>query len=105
MANRLNGYVVGNDRCQPFGRDEKLERAKTLGAYAGVNYRRHEDWAGEVLKLTDGAGVDHVLEVGGPESFAPFAAAARSMSWLPWGNHRSHQPARHLSSTGSRAGS
>ena len=57
--------------------DEKLERAKALGAHAGVNYRRHEDWASEVLKLTDGAGVDHVLEVGGPESFAQSLRAVR----------------------------
>ena len=77
MANRFNGYLIGNDRCQPFGRDEKLERAKTLCAYAGANYRRHEDWAGEVLKLTDGAGVDHVLDVGGAESFAQSLRAVR----------------------------
>lgn len=57
--------------------DEKIERAKALGAFAGVNYRRHEDWAGEVLRLTDGRGVDHVLEVGGPGSFAQSLRAVR----------------------------
>ena len=45
--------------------DEKLARARTLGADGGVNYRTHEDWDREVLKLTDGRGVDHVLDVGG----------------------------------------
>ncbi len=49
--------------------DEKLERAKTLGAFAGVNYRRNPEWASVVLELTDGRGVDHVIEVGGPGSF------------------------------------
>ncbi len=50
--------------------DEKIARAKALGAFAGVNYRQHPNWADEVLRLTDGRGVDHVIEVGGPESFA-----------------------------------
>ena len=45
--------------------DEKLARVKTLGAAAGVNYTRTPDWHKEVLKLTDGRGVDCVVEVGG----------------------------------------
>ncbi|MFT8243162.1 zinc-dependent alcohol dehydrogenase family protein [Roseomonas sp. BN140053] len=45
--------------------DEKLARAKELGADAGVNYRAHPDWEAQVLALTDGRGVDHVVEVGG----------------------------------------
>lgn len=57
--------------------DEKIERAKALGAFAGVNYRRHPDWADEVLRLTDGHGVDHVIEVGGPASFVQSLKATR----------------------------
>lgn len=49
--------------------DEKLERAKALGAFAGVNYRRVPKWGDTVLELTEGRGVDHVIEVGGPRSF------------------------------------
>jgi NADPH:quinone reductase-like Zn-dependent oxidoreductase len=45
--------------------DEKLERARTLGADGCINYRTSPDWEREVLKLTEGRGVDHVLEVGG----------------------------------------
>jgi NADPH:quinone reductase-like Zn-dependent oxidoreductase len=30
-----------------------------------INYRTHPEWSNEVLKLTDGCGVDLVLEVGG----------------------------------------
>jgi NADPH:quinone reductase-like Zn-dependent oxidoreductase len=45
--------------------DEKLERAKAMGATHGVNYRAHPEWAREVRRLTDGLGVDIVLEVGG----------------------------------------
>ncbi|MGO1068690.1 zinc-dependent alcohol dehydrogenase family protein [Lysobacter sp. CA199] len=45
--------------------DEKLERAKALGADATVNYRTHPEWQEQVRALTGGRGVDAVLEVGG----------------------------------------
>jgi NADPH:quinone reductase-like Zn-dependent oxidoreductase len=45
--------------------DEKLARAQGLGAWAGVNYRTHPDWHEEVLRLTGGHGVDHVVETAG----------------------------------------
>ena len=50
--------------------DEKLVRAKALGAIGGVNYRTTPDWEKPVLALTGGAGVEEVLEVGGKESVA-----------------------------------
>jgi len=50
--------------------DEKLARAKSLGADGCVNYRTHPEWDQEVLKLTDGRGVDHVLDVGGAGTLA-----------------------------------
>jgi NADPH:quinone reductase-like Zn-dependent oxidoreductase len=46
--------------------DEKLTRARELGAWATVNYRATPDWDKEVWKLTEKCGVDHVVEVGGP---------------------------------------
>lgn len=45
--------------------DEKLERAKELGASLTINYRSAPDWDKEVLSLTNKTGVDHVIEVGG----------------------------------------
>ena len=45
--------------------DEKLERARQLGADETINYREHPEWSNQVLALTDGAGVDVVIEVGG----------------------------------------
>lgn len=57
--------------------DEKLERAKQLGADATVNYRRHPSWSEQVLELTGGRGADHIVEIGGagtlPESFQAVA--------------------------------
>lgn len=39
--------------------------AKGLGATHTINYRSHPDWAKEVLRPTEGVGVDLVVEVGG----------------------------------------
>ncbi len=50
--------------------DEKLERARALGADHVINYRTTPDWEKEVLRLTGKAGADHVVEVGGRETFA-----------------------------------
>jgi len=50
--------------------DEKLERARSLGASATINYRTTPEWQNEVLRLTDGAGVDLVIEVGGEGTLA-----------------------------------
>jgi len=57
--------------------DEKIERARILGADHTVNYQRHKDWAAQVLELTDGRGVDHVLEVGGPDTLPQSIRACR----------------------------
>ncbi len=45
--------------------DEKLERGRALGADETINYKSTPDWDAEVLKLTDGRGVDQIVEVGG----------------------------------------
>lgn len=45
--------------------DEKLEKVKKLGAAETVNYKKFPDWEEKVLELTDGRGVDHVIEVVG----------------------------------------
>jgi NADPH:quinone reductase-like Zn-dependent oxidoreductase len=45
--------------------DEKLARARTLGADDTINYRSTPDWDAEVLRLTNKRGVDHIVEVGG----------------------------------------
>lgn len=46
-------------------RDQKLSRAKDLGANEIINYKEVPDWDKEVLRLTNRGGVDHVVEVGG----------------------------------------
>ncbi len=44
---------------------EKLAKVKALGASDAINYREVAEWGDAVRKLTDGRGVDHVVEVGG----------------------------------------
>lgn len=47
----------------------KSERLKQLGADHVINYKEVKDWGKEAKRLTpNGEGVDHVIEVGGPES-------------------------------------
>jgi len=45
--------------------DEKLARAKQLGAWETINYKKTPDWAQRTLELTNREGVDYVVEVGG----------------------------------------
>ena len=46
-------------------RDEKLERARQLGADETINYRTFPDWSVRVHEITGKLGADHVIEVGG----------------------------------------
>ena len=57
--------------------DEKLERARALGADHTINYRQHEDWGSRARDWTGGRGVDHVVEVGGPATLTQSIAAVR----------------------------
>jgi NADPH:quinone reductase-like Zn-dependent oxidoreductase len=45
--------------------DEKLQRARGLGADHLVNYRTTPDWSKPVREVTDGRGADFIMEVGG----------------------------------------
>ncbi len=45
--------------------DEKLARARQLGADETINYRAFPEWDRQVMQLTGNRGVDHIVEVGG----------------------------------------
>jgi NADPH:quinone reductase-like Zn-dependent oxidoreductase len=49
---------------------EKVERLKALGASEVINSTETPDWDSKVLELTDGRGVDCVVEIGGPGTIA-----------------------------------
>jgi NADPH:quinone reductase-like Zn-dependent oxidoreductase len=45
--------------------DDKLKRARQLGAHEGINYVAIPDWEKRVRELAGERGIDHVVEVGG----------------------------------------
>lgn len=57
--------------------DEKLERARALGADHLINYKTTPEWAKEVRRITGGLGADHIVEVGGAGTFVQSLQAAR----------------------------
>jgi NADPH:quinone reductase-like Zn-dependent oxidoreductase len=57
--------------------DEKLERLTALGADHTINYKTTPAWGARVQELTNGVGVDHVIEVGGPGTLPESIDAVR----------------------------
>lgn len=57
--------------------DEKLDKLKTLGADHLINYKKTANWGEVAREITDGRGVDHIVEVGGPATLNQSMLAAR----------------------------
>jgi NADPH:quinone reductase-like Zn-dependent oxidoreductase/pimeloyl-ACP methyl ester carboxylesterase len=55
--------------------NDKIARARALGAVDAINYRDTPEWAEEVRKRTQGAGVQHVIELGGVGTLQKSVAA------------------------------
>jgi NADPH:quinone reductase-like Zn-dependent oxidoreductase len=55
-----------------------LEKLKRLGADTVINYKAVPDWGQKAKDLTDGRGVDHVIEVGGPGTLTQSITACRT---------------------------
>lgn len=70
IAKAMGAQVVATSSS-----DAKLERAKKLGADITINYNTEPDWGKKAFKLT--GGVDHVVEVGGPDTFMQSIKALR----------------------------
>ena len=62
-------------------RDEKLARARELGAVGTANYRENENWHLEVREQTGGVGVHQVLDVGGRDTLE------KALEILAYGGH------------------
>jgi NADPH:quinone reductase-like Zn-dependent oxidoreductase len=71
------GVMFGARTIVTSSSDAKLERAKALGATDTINYVACPVWHPEVRRLNGGRGVDHVVEVGGPDSFMQSLQAIR----------------------------
>ncbi|MCP3959351.1 MAG: NAD(P)-dependent alcohol dehydrogenase [bacterium] len=55
----------------------KLETAHKLGSWQEINYVDDPKWAKTVKEMTDGVGVDHVVEVGGAGTLQQSLSAVR----------------------------
>ncbi len=70
---KLHSAIV----IQTSSSDDKLERAKAMGADHFINYQNTPDWDREVLSLTGGRGADIVIEVGGAQTLERSLKAVR----------------------------
>jgi NADPH:quinone reductase-like Zn-dependent oxidoreductase len=72
IAKAMGAYVAITSSS-----DEKLEKAKALGADFIVNYKAEPEWGSAVNAWSGEKGVDHVVEVGGPATLAQSINACR----------------------------
>ncbi|WP_435011392.1 zinc-dependent alcohol dehydrogenase family protein [Tundrisphaera lichenicola] len=63
--------------------DAKLARVREMGASDGINYKTTPDWDVAVRNLTEGAGVDHIVEVGGAGTLARSFRAVKLGGHIP----------------------
>lgn len=61
--------------------DKKLARLRLLGADHTINYKTQPNWGEEIIAITHGKGVDHIVEVGGP------ATLSQSITAIKVGGH------------------
>jgi NADPH:quinone reductase-like Zn-dependent oxidoreductase len=60
-----------------------LDVIRRLGASETINYRTFPEWQDEVLRLTNGCGVDHVVEVGGGGTIGRTVASTAKGGQIP----------------------
>ncbi|MDX5297568.1 MAG: NAD(P)-dependent alcohol dehydrogenase, partial [Gammaproteobacteria bacterium] len=62
--------ALGAETLVLSGDAEKIHKAQALGAVHGILRDAHREWSDEVLRMTQGAGVDHVLELVGGDNLS-----------------------------------
>ena len=72
FARMLGAKVLGTSSS-----DEKLEKARSLGLSAGLNYKRTPEWSNWVREQTGNTGADLIVEVGGMGTLNQSLRAAR----------------------------
>jgi NADPH:quinone reductase-like Zn-dependent oxidoreductase len=70
-------HAMGITAIVTSSSDDKLKRAKALGAAHGINYKTTPEWDKAAVELNGGNGVDHVLEVGGKDTLTRSFGAIR----------------------------
>ena len=72
MAKAMGAQVIVTSSS-----NDRLQRALALGADHGINYMDAPNWGEAARELTDGRGVDAVIEIGGEGSLPQSIAALR----------------------------
>jgi NADPH:quinone reductase-like Zn-dependent oxidoreductase len=70
-------HMMGARTIITSSSEDKLARARSLGATHTINYRRHPDWEEAVLEATGGRGVDVAVEVTGAQNLPRTIQATR----------------------------
>jgi NADPH:quinone reductase-like Zn-dependent oxidoreductase len=78
IATALGAKVIATSSS-----DEKLARVKALGATHGINYSKTKEWHKAALELTNGLGVDQLLEVVGGDGINDSVQATRVGGHIP----------------------
>jgi NADPH:quinone reductase-like Zn-dependent oxidoreductase len=71
-------HAMGITAIVTSSSDEKLARAKALGAACGINYKTTPEWDKAAVAFNGGRGVDHVIEVGGANTLTRSFGAIRN---------------------------
>lgn len=71
------GKMAGARVVATSSSDAKIERLRAMGADHVINYKTTPDWDKPARQFTGGAGVDHVVEVGGAGTLAVSSKAVR----------------------------
>jgi NADPH:quinone reductase-like Zn-dependent oxidoreductase len=56
---------------------EKLAKAKDIADFHGINYKENDNWPAAVLEMTEGVGVDSVVDVGGAKTIRKAIASLK----------------------------
>ena len=75
-------HAAGAEVIITSSSDEKLARAKALGADHVINYATTPDWDVAVRKITGGRGVDHVIENAGGATLMRSIKSTRRGGWI-----------------------
>jgi len=63
------GVALGAEVIVLSSSDDKLAKAKAMGASVLINYRKRPDWDAAVMEATAGRGASHILELGGQDTY------------------------------------
>ena len=75
-------HAAGAEVIVTSSSDEKLARARALGADHVINYVTTPDWDVAVREITGGRGVDHVIENGGGATLLRSIKSTKRGGWI-----------------------